>query len=81
MIKAKITLWMMHMAALENVIESAGVDLFLREPFFAHLLSSIPRLISEKVDVAGFEWARHPSSHAQSMVKDKRLAKLLLQKL
>ena len=41
---------------VDDLIASAGVDLLLKEPFYAHLLSSIPRLISEKVEVAGLEW-------------------------
>lgn len=41
---------------VDDIIASAGVDLLLKEPFYAHLLSSIPRLISEKVEVAGLEW-------------------------
>ena len=47
---------MLQKASLEDGIESAGVDLLLREPFFAHLLSSIPRMITEKVPIAGLEW-------------------------
>ena len=41
---------------VDDIIASAGVDLLLKEPFYAHLLSSIPRLISEKVELAGLEW-------------------------
>ena len=40
---------------VDDIIASAGVDLLLKEPFYAHLLSSIPRLISEKVEVTGME--------------------------
>jgi hypothetical protein len=42
---------------VDDLIASALVDLLLKEPFYAHLLSSIPWLISEKVEVAGLEWA------------------------
>jgi hypothetical protein len=38
---------------VDDIIASAGVDLLLKEPFYAHLLSSIPRLISEKIKVGG----------------------------
>ena len=40
---------------VDDIIASAGVDFLLKEPFYAHLLSTIPRLISEKVEVTGME--------------------------
>ena len=40
---------------VDDIIASAGVDLLLKDPFYAHLLSSITRLISEKVEVTGME--------------------------
>ena len=40
-----------------DFIGSAGVDLLLKEPFFAHLLSSLPRVITDETEIASLEWS------------------------
>ena len=40
-----------------DFIGSAGVDLLLKEPFFAHLLSSLPRVIADETEIASLEWS------------------------
>lgn len=48
---------------VDDIIASAGVDLLLKEPFYAALLFPIPRLISEKIKVGG-EGLSFRHSHA-----------------
>lgn len=42
---------------VDDEISRAAFDLLLREPFYAHVLAGMPRLITDQVQTIGLVWS------------------------
>ena len=44
---------------IDDEISRASFDLLLKEPYYAHVLAGIPRMVSENVQTIGLKWNDH----------------------
>lgn len=41
---------------IDDEISQASFELLLKEPFYAHVLAGLPRVVSDDVETIGLKW-------------------------